>query len=158
MSVTLAQINEKYNDETYPVFPFISKNRITVLTKGLYRKHKATFRGVTATYDSDNQKYRYPLYGMYNIEENLIVVPEGLAMTPSKQSFLDFYLGEEYTQIAAAPKFKTLYFEEDSQEAELALANKIEHQTREKLNEQVSITVPNESDSTTADIENLLNH
>lgn len=158
MSNTLTQINEKYNDETYPVFPFISKNRITILPAGLYRKHKATYRGVTATYDSENERYTFPLYGMYNIEEDLLIVPEDLTITRSKKLLLDFYTNQGFKQVATAPKFKTLYFEPDSEEAILALANKIEHQSREKSDdvEDDESSLPKEDSKFKDEVDNLL--
>jgi len=147
MSVTLAQINEKYNDETYPVFPFISKTRITVLPSGLYRKHKATFRGITAIYDTNENKYKYPLYGMYNITDDLIIVPEDMPMSPNKEAFLESQLKDGFTQVSTAPKFETLFFDDGSKEAELALANKLEHQTQLKFQSDNSHSTTVEPDS-----------
>jgi hypothetical protein len=157
MSNTLTDINKKYNDETYPVFPFISKNRITILPAGLYRKHKATYRGVTATYDPDTQRYTYPLYGMYNIEEDLIIVPEDLVITRSKRLLLDFHLNQGFKQVSTAPKFKTFFFEPDTPEAILALANKIEHQTKERSSDQEIETQPEEF-KYQDEVDNLLNN
>lgn len=130
--MTLNEINAKYNDETYPLFPFISKNRITLLQKGLYRKHKANFRGVTAVYNEDTKEYEFPLYGMYLIEEDMVIVPEGIEMNPNKQTFLQATIASGYVKADRAPKFKTITFPVDSEEAKLALANKMDYQIASK--------------------------
>jgi len=130
--MTLNELNTKYNDDTYPVFPFISKNRITLLKKGLYRKDKANFRGITAIYNDATKEYEFPLYGMYSIEDDMVIVPEGIEMNTNKQTFLQATLLAGYIQSDRAPKFKTLMFPPESEEAKLALANKMEFQTSSK--------------------------
>jgi hypothetical protein len=127
--MTLDEINQKYNDETYPVFPFISKNIIVMLKSGLYRKHKANFRGVTAVYNEETKEYEFPLYGMYFIEEDMVIVPPDLELSPNKQVFLQAALNAGYVQSDRAPKFKTIKFPPDSEEAKLALANKLNYQS-----------------------------
>lgn len=128
MNQEFIQLNEQFNDETYPIFPFISKNRITPLKAGKYRKHRANFRGVTAKYNTETQEYEYPLYGMYVIEEDLIIVPPEIEMNDNKMAFLKAHLKAGYTQVETAPKFKTYKYPPESLEAKLALANKVEHQ------------------------------
>ena len=88
MSEEFKKLNEKYNDETYPEFPYISKNRVTLLKRGLYRKHNAKYRGITAVYDEETEEFSYPLYGMYFIEEDLVIVPESLNLNENKKAFL----------------------------------------------------------------------
>lgn len=126
--MTLNDINARFNDETYPLFPFISKTRITLLPKGLYRKHNANFRGITATFNEESKQYEFPLFGMYYIEENLVIVPEETEMNPGKQTFLDATIKSGYTKVDRAPRFKTIFYPADSDEAKLALANKLEYQ------------------------------
>lgn len=122
------QLNAKYNDETYPIFPFISKTRITLLPAGLYRKHRAQYRGITAVFNQETEQYEFPLFGMYYIEEDLVIVPEEMEMTESKQKFLDTALEAGFTQTDKAPHFKTKKFDPTSEEAKLALSNKVAHQ------------------------------
>lgn len=128
MNKEFEQLNEKYNDETYPIFPFISKNRITLLSKGFYRKHKANFRGVTAVFNPDLEEYEFPLYGMYYIPEDIVIVPEDIDMNENKKAFLTAAVSSGYEQVDNAPRFETYKFSPDSIEAKLALANKVEHQ------------------------------
>lgn len=128
MTKEFEQLNAKYNDDTYPVFPFISKTRITLLPAGLYRKHRANYRGITATFNSESGEYEFPLFGMYYIEDDLVIVPEEMEMTESKEKFLKIGLETGYKQTDKAPHFKTMKFDVTSDEARLALANKVAHQ------------------------------
>ena len=109
----------------------ISKTRIILLPKGLYRKDKANFRGVTAVYNEMTNEYEFPLYGMYAIEEDLVIVPEGLDLNSGKQTVLNAAIQSGYTQVDRAPRFKTIMFPPDSEEAKLALANKMDFQTKQ---------------------------
>jgi hypothetical protein len=128
MTKEFEALNEKYNDETYPVFPFISKTRITPLPKGLYRKHKANYRGITAVFNTTTQEYEFPLFGMYFIPENLVIVPPEMEMTEAKQKFLNASLQAGFKQTDKAPHFQTYKFDPTSDEAKLALINKVSHQ------------------------------
>ena len=128
MSKEFEELNQKYNDDTYPIFPFIAKNRITLLSEGFYRKHKANFRGVTAVFNPDTKAYEFPLYGMYYIPESIVIVPEEIEMNDSKEAFLRAALDAGYEQVDSPPKFETYKFSPESHEARLALANKVEHQ------------------------------
>ena len=126
--MTLDEINAKYNDNTYPIFPFISKSKITLLQKGLYRKDRANFRGVTAVYNELTNQYEFPLYGMYSIEDDLVIVPDEVELNPNKQTFLEATILSGFTRVNRAPKFSTVLFPADSEEAKLALANKMNYQ------------------------------
>jgi hypothetical protein len=137
MNKDFESLNARYNDDTYPVFPFISKTRITLLKAGLYRKHRANYRGITAVYNQESGEYEFPLFGMYYIEEDLVIVPEDMEMTDSKQTFLETALKAGYIQTDKAPHFKTKMFDPTSDEAKLALSNKVAHQyNAEDVDEQ----------------------
>lgn len=128
------KMNQKYNDDTYPVFPYISKNEIKLLKKGLYRKYNAKYRGVTAVFNKEKNKFEYPLYGMYYIPEDLIIVPENLNLSKGKKIFLDAAVKAGYKMVHKLPTFVPVYFPEDSPEARLALANKMEYYKNSKFN------------------------
>jgi len=121
------ELNKKYNDDTYEEFPYIAPYRITLLQKGLYKKKKANYRGITAVYDKELGTFRVYLYGMYNIPEDLVIVPDGIEMTPKKQEFLDAALQAGFTKTNRPPKFEPIEFEKDSEEAKLAVANKLDY-------------------------------
>lgn len=128
MSKEFEELNLKYNDDTYPIFPFIAKNRITLLSEGFYRKHKANFRGVTAVFNSELKEYEFPLYGMYYIPKNIVIVLDEMEMNDNKEAFLKAAISSGYEEVHTPPKFETYKFSPDSHEARLALANKVEHQ------------------------------
>lgn len=128
MNKNLAEVNKKYNDNTYPVFPFISKTKITPLKKGLYRKHNTNFRGITAVFNPDTNEYEFPLYGMYNVPNDIVIVPEGLELNESKKAFLQSVLTAGFEQQSRPPKFETIMFEPETEEAKLALINKVAFQ------------------------------
>lgn len=130
MSDEFKKMNEKYNDDTYPEFPYISKNRVTLLKKGLYKKHGAKYRGVTAVYDEDSGEFTFPLYGMYRVPEDIIIVPPGLNLNENKTSFLNAALKAGYKKVDGPPTFQPVFFPEDSPEAKLALANKADYYRR----------------------------
>lgn len=128
MNKEFEQLNAKFNDETYPVFPFVSKNKITLLKAGLYKKHKANFRGVTALFNKLTGEYEFPLFGMYHVPEDIVIVPDEVEMTENKKAFLKVALEAGYKQTNRPPKFETIKFPASSNEAKLALANKVDFQ------------------------------
>lgn len=132
MNEDFKKLNIKYNDDTYPEFPFISKNRVTLLKKGLYKKHGAKYRGVTAVYDEKTTEFTYPLYGMYYVQEDIIIVPPTLQLNENKSAFLNAALTAGYKKVDGAPTFTPTYFPEDSPEAKMALANKASYYRRNR--------------------------
>lgn len=119
-------INFKYTDPNaeWPIFPFISNNRITALRAGLYKKLKASYYGITAKYDLRRGEYIFPLYGFYWIEEDIVIVPNEMELNISKQKLLDAYLAQGYKQVSKLPSLRSKEFPVDSQEAKLALMQK----------------------------------
>jgi hypothetical protein len=124
MTDEFKNINKKYNDDTYPEFPYISPNRVTLLSKGLYRKHGAKYRGITAVFNEETGEFTFPLYGMYRVTEDIIIVPTSLQLNENKTSFLTAAIKAGYKQVDSSPTFQPIFFSEDSPEAKLALANK----------------------------------
>ncbi len=124
MNDEFKKLNAQFNDDTYQEFPYISKNKVTLLRKGLYRKHGAKYRGVTAVYNEETTEFTYPLYGMYYVEEDIIIVPAELNLNENKTSLLNAALKAGYKRVDGPPTFTTRYYSEDSPEAKLALANK----------------------------------
>lgn len=124
MSNEFKKLNEKYNDDTYDVFPYISPFRVTPIKKGLYKKHNAKYRGITAKYDEDQKKFRFFLYGMYRIPNDIVIVPENLVLNQNKDILLNAAIKAGFTKVARPPKFDAIEFPENSEEARMALANK----------------------------------
>jgi len=124
MTEELKKINSKYNDNTYPVFPFISKDKIHILSKGLYRKDSAKFRGVTAKYEEVTESYVFPLYGMYYLPDDIVIVAEDLDFSPEKKTLYNSAIKAGFKEVSKPPIFQTVYFPDDSPEAKAALANR----------------------------------
>ena len=124
MTEELKRINIKYNDSTYEVFPFITKDKIHIIRKGLYRKDNAKFRGVTAIYDELSESYMFPLYGMYHVPEDIVIVPEGVDLSTGKKTLYNSAIKAGFIEVNRPPTFTTVYFPENSPEAKAALANR----------------------------------
>ena len=137
MTEEFKKLNGKYNDDTYPEFPYISTNKVTLLKKGLYKKYKAKYRGVTAVFNKERGEFEYPLYGMYYVPEDLIILPENLKLNENKKAFFNAALKAGYKQVDKPPTFNPVFFPDNSPEAKLALANKASY-FRNKKN---SITI-----------------
>jgi len=133
MNKEFEQLNTRFNDDTYPVFPFVSKSKITLLKSGLYKKHKANFRGITALFNKETGEYEFPLFGMYHVPDDLVIVPEEMEMTESKQAFLNAALTAGYKLTNKPPKFQTIKFSPNSEEAKLALSNKVNFQFNQSM-------------------------
>lgn len=153
MTKELEKLNSKYNDDTYPIFPFVSKERITPILKGYYRKNKAKFRGVTATYNKQTEEYEFPLYGIYIIEKNIVIVPKDLELTPKMKKFLDLLLSKGFEEVSDIPQFETYKFPADSEEAKIALMNKLNYQTN--LHQSDNSSAEDKKDNQPDDIQSL---
>ena len=134
MTEEFKKLNSIYNDDTYPEFPYISVRKVTLLKKGLYKKHNAKYRGVTAIFNQEKGEFEYPLYGMYYVADDLIIVPEGLKLNENKKAFFNAAIKAGYKRVDKSPTFKPVYFSEDSPEAKLALANKASYFRNKKSN------------------------
>ena len=141
MSYEFDDVNKKYNDETFPVFPYIDKEKVTLLSRGLYRKHKAKYRGVTAVYNEEKNKFEFPLYGMYKVEENLVIVPEGANFDGTKSAILNSAIKAGFRQVNRPPLFETIYFDEDTEEAKLALVNRSFYKNKSETLNNKNITI-----------------
>jgi len=141
MNEEFKKLNEKYNDETYEEFPYIAPYKITLLRKGLYRKKNAKYRGITAVYDKEEKKFRFFLYGMYNIPEDIVIVPDGIEMTEKKQEFLDAAIQAGFKRVMRPPKFEPIEFPPDSEEAKSALANKVDYYRNKLKSDENNIII-----------------
>lgn len=134
MNDEFKKLNSKYNDDTYPSYPFIPENRVTLLKKGLYKKHGAKYRGVTAVYNEETEEFTFPLYGMYYVPDDIVIVPPGLKLNEAKASFFNAAIKTGFKQVSKPPTFQPVFFSDDSYEAKLALANKASYYRENKEN------------------------
>lgn len=113
-------INNLYEEKAIGVYPFINKNRITILEKGYYTKKKAAYRGISYVYDEQSEKYKSLLLGYYYVPEDYIIVPTDLEMTEGKVNLVDTYLKKGFTNVSECPSFKPVSFDENSEEYQVA--------------------------------------
>ncbi len=136
---TLEELNAEINEKDYPVFPFINfSNRITKLNKGLYKKHKANFRGITCVNipvgeGVFNEEVR--LNGYYDIPFNMLIVPDNIVMTTEKENFKNYWISKGYKVVNNLPSIRPKTYEEGSDEYEAATKARkdyIEHKKKDK--------------------------
>lgn len=112
----LEDLNASFAEKSVGTYPFISRHRVNVLEKGIHKKEKANYRGVSMMYDGDQSRLKVLLIGYYNVPEDYIIVPEGLEITPGKQKLIDVHLSKGYTILNKFPSLKPLEFEETTEE------------------------------------------
>lgn len=122
----LGEYNEQFQDDTYPMLPNVGKNNITIIHKGLYKKPGAKFRGVTAKLIPGDDKYTIMMNGMFDLKENIVIVPESLdieTLTPMKRTLLDSCIASGYKVVPKLQHYEQRTYPLDSEEGRLALAN-----------------------------------
>jgi hypothetical protein len=96
------------------ILPFISKNRITILNKGLYEQKKPRYKGVGLV------DGRAILLGFYEIPYNMIIQPEGLELTEGKKKLIESYCNKGYILIKGFPSLHIKEFDTNSEEYRVA--------------------------------------
>lgn len=114
------KIDQYYQEVAKKVFPFISKNRITVISKGFYRKHNSGYYGLTMMYDKAQAVKKAILVGYYFIPENYIILPSKTVLTDKKIKFIESWLKQGYQLINTAPSIFLHEFDPISKEYEVA--------------------------------------
>lgn len=116
----LTTLNERYEKESVGIFPFISKNRVTILDKGFHQKKVAKYRGVSFIYDTKHGTHKTLLIGYYYVPKNYIVVPEGLTLSEGKKKLVADKLSDGYELIVGFPSLKPYEFGPDTEEYAIA--------------------------------------
>jgi len=116
----LDQINKRFEDLSNGVYPFISKNRVTVLKKGFYTKDKANYRGVSMVYDAQCGYSKAILIGYYYVPKNYVIAPTGLTVTEGKKKLIRDKMDKGYEIVTHFPSLKPYTFAEGSEEYEVA--------------------------------------
>lgn len=112
----LTKINQQYLDQAVGVYPFISKDRVTVLDKGFYTKKKAAYRGVSLIYDKEQERYKALLVGFYHVPKKYIIVPNGLTITEGKRKLIRDKMKKGYELVTTFPSLHPFEFPEGSEE------------------------------------------
>jgi len=125
------KVNKEYEDKSLGVFPFISKEKLTILKKGLYKKKKANYRGLSYIYDQFDNTYKTLLLGYYNIPEDIIIVPEGIKkkLSDIETKLLEEYIDKDFKELKNLPSLKPMRFDEKSVEYELAFQAYIKYKS-----------------------------
>lgn len=117
-------INAEYNNKAPDFFPFISKQRITVLKGGFYKKQNSNYRGLGVVFDKQFNKQKVILLGYYFVDKDYVIIPENLEMTEGKNKLVDSYQKKGYEVIYKFPSLKPYEFAEYTEEYGLALERK----------------------------------
>ena len=115
------EINSQYETKANKVFPFIGKNRVVILEKGLYTKKVANYRGISYIHDPQTNNYKTILIGYYNVPDNYVIVPEGMEISEGKQALINKYANKGYIVVDKCPSLSPLSFSEDSIEHKAAV-------------------------------------
>jgi len=122
----IALLNANFNTLSQGrIYPFIGKNRITVLEKGLYQKKNATYRGIGVTKDDITGKDKTILMGYYNVPEDMIIIPLDFIVTPQLQDLVERYKAQGYKLMDKGfPQLQVMEFKEGTLEHMCAMKRK----------------------------------
>lgn len=125
----IALLNANFNTLSKDrVYPFISKNRVTVLEKGLYKKKNATYRGIGVIKDDISGKDKTVLMGYYNVPENMIIIPLDFILTPQLKDLVERYTSQGYKIMDKGfPQLQVMEFSSNTLEHMCAIKRKEEY-------------------------------
>jgi len=110
-------LNKKYAELAGErVYPFISKNRVTILEEGFYKKEKANYRGISMIYDQKHEKQKAILIGYFYVPKNIVVVPKDLVINDSKRKLIADKLNQGFDIVTGFPSLNPYEFSEDTEE------------------------------------------
>lgn len=122
----LEEYNTKIADQAVGVYPFIGNHRVTALKKGFHSKDKANYRGISMIWDNEQEKLKAMLIGYYYVNEDTVLVPDGLVLTEGMEKFIEVKLKQGYTKVNKV-SFSPFEFPENSEEYLAALEAKQEY-------------------------------
>lgn len=144
---TLKEINDQLNKENDKIFPFINlENKITKLEKGLYKKHKCNFRGITCVKipvtTGENFITEVRLNGYYDIPYDMLIVPVKIQMSKEKQAFIDQYVNKGYKVVDNLPQIRPRIYDAETEEYQSALQARADYisnkQAEKKMKQDLS--------------------
>ena len=116
----LEEINKRFEEESIGIFPFISKNRVTLLKKGFHQKKEANYRGLSMVYDKNRTKSKAMLIGYYYVPKDYVIVPEGMVVTENKRKLIRDKMNKGFELTTSFPSLQPYEFAEDSEEYSIA--------------------------------------
>jgi len=119
----LEKINKHYNDICGDIYPFICKNRVTILKSGFYKKMNGDYYGLSAVYNVHEDKHMAVLINYVYVPQNYLIIPESLEMNEKKEELIKKYKGLGYEVKERTPAFPMYTFSENTFEYEVAINN-----------------------------------
>ena len=117
MNNELERLNKKYADLAGGrIYPFIRKDKITILDEGFYLKEKANYRGISFIFDKSQDKYKALLIGYFYVPKNIIIVPKNLTIKDEQRSLIIEKLEEGYEMTSGFPSLHPCEFAVGSEE------------------------------------------
>jgi hypothetical protein len=101
------------------IFPFISPFKITLLKKGLYKKLKSNYYGITISKRPNADLFCY-LAGYYFVPEDQIIIPKESSLTKREVEMIEKYSKLNYK---ATNKLNVTFFEFQEHSKEWDIAN-----------------------------------
>jgi hypothetical protein len=125
----IALLNANFNTLSKGrIYPFIGKNRITILEKGLYQKKNATYRGIGVVKDDISGKDKTILMGYYNVPEDMIIIPLDFIITPQLEDLVERYKLQGYKVMDKGfPQLQVMEFGPETLEHICAMKRKEEY-------------------------------
>jgi hypothetical protein len=111
------KLNKFYETLSLGTFPFISKNRVTVLKQGLYKRLNANYHGITMRNHLD--KPMCYLIGYYYVPEDYLIVPD-MELNKNHESIIKNYVNKGFKLINKPPSLTFYEFTDNTKEWEIA--------------------------------------
>lgn len=118
--MNIEELNTEYKNLSKGVFPFISKNKITVLETGYYDKFKANYKGLSYYYDKFDNTYKTLLLGYIHVPYNLVIVPEEAIVNEIDSDIIKLCREQHYKILNKFPSIKPINFAYDTREYKIA--------------------------------------
>lgn len=112
------KLNDFYESISVGIFPFISKNRVTILKQGLYKKLNSKYHGVTMRNDKTDTVRCY-LMGYYFVPENYLIVPD-MELNDKHKALIGNYLDKKFKLVNNPPSLSFYEFTKNTKEWEIA--------------------------------------
>lgn len=132
----IEEINKFYDKLSLDIYPFISKNRITILKSGFYKKMNGGYYGLSAIYSDYEDKHIAVLINYIYVPCDIIIVPETMEITPNKIKLIDSYVSKGFKVEKTAPHFPMYSFSEATEEYKLAINNLEKFENYDKSNNE----------------------
>jgi hypothetical protein len=119
----LEKINEFYNKTYTNIYPFICKNRVTILKSGMYKKMNGEYYGLSAIYNQYENKHTAVLINYIYVPDDILIVPNNIEMTDKKCQLIQNYVDKGFKIKERAPAFPMFSFDNDTHEYNIAINN-----------------------------------